>query len=237
MTSFYCTGTLLIKNETLDGVSSVNYYRSDIEPINIQFRSQMCFFYSGIGSQTAALAKEFNGIDIFSTKLRKLALVLKPHGVNLVDLLTNESSEELIRTSVMAKFVSTTAFQVILTDILINDLEVTPEVIIGHSFGEIAAAYAQGYISAEEAVLISYHRGDLLEQARDKIPLGKMAAVGMSFIEASDRCPKNVFVACNNAPKLVTLSGKRAHHCEYIKYKYTKLDYLYRREKGNEEIP
>lgn len=228
---------MLIKNETIDGVSDVNFYRSDIEPINIQFRSQMCFFYSGIGSQTAALAKEFNGIDIFSTKLRQLALVLKPHGVNLVDLLTSESSEDLIRDSVMAKFVSTTAFQVILTDILINDLEVTPEVIIGHSFGEIAAAYAQGYISAEEAVLISYHRGDLLEQARDKIPLGRMAAVGMSFSEASDRCPKNVFVACNNAPKLVTLSGKRAHNCEHIKYKYTKLHFLYRREKGNEEIP
>ena len=146
-------------------------------------------------------------LDIFSSKLYQLALVLKPHGINLVELLTSESSEALIRDSVTAKFVSTTAFQIIFTDILVKDLELTPEVIVGHSFGEILAAYAQGYISAEEAVLISYNRGMVLEQARKEIPIGLMAAVGLSANVATDMCPKYVFVACNIAPKLVTLSG------------------------------
>ncbi len=216
--SSFSLGTLLI-NASEENGSALSYTRSPIEFINAQYRNQLVFFYSGIGGgPVAALAKHFTAIEPFAVRLHQLAGVLKPHGINLVDLLTVENSAE--NSSLTAKFVSTTAFQVLLTDLLTTQLELVPEAIVGHSFGEIAAAYAQGYLTAEEALLVAFHRGQVLEQARAEIPVGLMAAVGLSAAEVTARLPEKdkakkggarkggVFVACNNAPKLVTVSGE-----------------------------
>ena len=51
-----------------------------------------------------------------------------------------------------------------------------PTSVIGHSSGEIAAAYAAGAITAKCAIAISYYRGLLVESS----PLGAMAAVGLN---------------------------------------------------------
>jgi len=42
-------------------------------------------------------------------------------------------------------------------------LDIIPDLIIGHSFGEIACAYADGCLTTREALLLSYFRGVLTE--------------------------------------------------------------------------
>ena len=53
---------------------------------------------------------------------------------------------------------------------------VQPDGIVGHSVGELGCGYADGSLTAEEAVLAAYWRGRCIQEA--KLPPGGMAAVG-----------------------------------------------------------
>lgn len=105
-----------------------------------------------------------------------------------------------------------TAIQVALVDVLAA-AGVHCRAVVGHSSGEIAAAYAAGSISADEAILTAYYRGLYARLARGANgEKGGMLAVGMTFEEAIAFCAHagfqdRVFVAASNAPANVTLSG------------------------------
>lgn len=87
----------------------------------------------------------------------------------------------------------------------------TPEATIGHSSGELAAAYAAKLITAEDAMISAYLRGvhATLTQAS-----GTMMAVALSVEDAEKILFENgvsstdAVVACINSPSSVTLSGK-----------------------------
>lgn len=100
----------------------------------------------------------------------------------------------------------TTAIQIALVQLL-RLWDITPTVTVGHSSGEIAAAYAAGYISASQAIVFAYYRGLVV---RDVSNEGAMLAVGLGaeavepyLIESKGK----VLVACHNSPAGVTLSG------------------------------
>ncbi|KAH7306034.1 polyketide synthase [Stachybotrys elegans] len=96
-----------------------------------------------------------------------------------------------------------TAIQIALVDSLAS-VGVTPAAVVGHSSGEIAAAYAAGAITAKSAIAIAYHRGAMAKLATGK---GAMAAVGMGWEDAERFLVPGVVIACDNSPKSVTLSG------------------------------
>ena len=54
---------------------------------------------------------------------------------------------------------------------------VRPEAVVGHSVGEVAAAYLAGVFSLEDAVRVIYHRGRCMERAPGR---GRMLAAGVS---------------------------------------------------------
>lgn len=68
-------------------------------------------------------------------------------------------------------------------------------------------AYADGTLSGEQAVLAAYWRGRSIVDAQ--LAPGAMAAVGLSWDDATRRCPPDVFPACHNAADSVTV---RAYH-------------------------
>jgi acyl transferase domain-containing protein len=100
----------------------------------------------------------------------------------------------------------TTAVQIALVQLL-RLWNIIPTVTVGHSSGEIAAAYAAGYISASQAIVFAYYRGLVV---RDVSNEGAMLAVGLGaeavepyLVESRGK----VLVACHNSPAGVTLSG------------------------------
>lgn len=105
-----------------------------------------------------------------------------------------------------------TALQIGLIDVL-EDLGVVFRAVVGHSSGEIAAAYAAKMLSARDAILISYYRGLYAHLARGTNgERGAMMAAGISENEALSFCQDPLFdgkicVAASNAPSSVTLSG------------------------------
>ncbi|KAL4790315.1 acyl transferase domain-containing protein [Aspergillus venezuelensis] len=96
-----------------------------------------------------------------------------------------------------------TALQIALVDVL-KSLKVRPAAVIGHSAGEIAGAYAAGALTAAEAILISYHRGQIAGRVETG---GGMMAVSLGLDQVSPYLTHNVVIACENSPKNVTLSG------------------------------
>ncbi|KAI1102905.1 putative polyketide synthase [Jackrogersella minutella] len=109
-----------------------------------------------------------------------------------------------------------TAVQVVLVDMLAR-VGVSFDVVVGHSSGEIAAAYAAGFLTASDAVRIAYYRGLYGKLAGgDNIGEGSMLAVGTSMEDANELCELPTMarhgrfnVAASNSPASVTLSGDK----------------------------
>ena len=100
-----------------------------------------------------------------------------------------------------------TAIQIAIVDLFVF-WGIKPEVTIGHSSGEIGAAYAAGRLSAPEAIVAAYFRGLAVKTAAGS---GTMLAVGVGASEVRQYIPgsvaNGVTIACENAPNSVTLSG------------------------------
>lgn len=107
-----------------------------------------------------------------------------------------------------------TALQIL----LVNLLELAGlrfSAVVGHSSGEICAAFAAGYLSARDAMLIAYYRG--LHASRATSPggsgvRGAMMAVGSSMEDMIELCEDEIFVgrvalAASNSSSSVTVSG------------------------------
>lgn len=105
-----------------------------------------------------------------------------------------------------------TAVQVMVVDML-RAAGLDFSAVVGHSSGEIAAAYAAGFLSARDAIRIAFYRGKYTKFAKG--PNGKsgaMIAAGTSMDDANDLCglPKlsgRVQLAASNSSASVTISG------------------------------
>ncbi|EFE33181.1 uncharacterized protein ARB_07933 [Trichophyton benhamiae CBS 112371] len=99
-----------------------------------------------------------------------------------------------------------TALQIALVNVLYG-WGIRPSSVVGHSSGEITAAYAAGAITAELAIIIAYYRGKITKELTTK---GAMAAVGLGRDQVTPYLEDGVVIACENSPRSVTLSGDAA---------------------------
>ena len=79
---------------------------------------------------------------------------------------------------------------------------------MGHSVGEVAAAYLAGVFSLDDAVRIIFHRGRTMDLAKAR---GRMLAAGISAEKARqliEAYGDRVALAAVNSPSSVTLSGE-----------------------------
>lgn len=106
----------------------------------------------------------------------------------------------------------TTAIQIALVDLLAS-WNIRPTRVIGHSSGEIAAAYCAGALTQESALAVAYHRGRVALKLKD-LKDGAMLVVGLCEEEVkSDIATLDqncVNVACVNSQSNITVSGDRA---------------------------
>lgn len=163
------------------------------------------YVFSGMGSQWPGMAKDLMKVEQFRNSIRKSSEALKPHGINLEEIIVNGT--EATFENVLNSFISIAAVQVALTDVL-KSVGIEPNGIVGHSVGEIGCAYADGTLTAEQAVLAAYSRGRAILESN--LAPGAMAAIGLSWEEAKRRCPPEIFPACHNSEDSVTISGPPA---------------------------
>ena len=84
---------------------------------------------------------------------------------------------------------------------------IEPHAVVGHSLGEVAAAYVAGALSLEDAVRVICHRSRLFKRT---VGQGAMAAVDLSIEDARRvlvGCEDRVSIAVSNGPSSTVLSG------------------------------
>ncbi|EHK98334.1 putative Lovastatin nonaketide synthase [Glarea lozoyensis 74030] len=176
-------------------------------PVRIGGLPTLLFVFTGQGAQWAGMGKE---LLINYPSFRKdigalnktLAQCAHPPSWNLEDELLKPKETSLINSPELSQPLCV-AIQIALVNLL-KLWNIEPQGVVGHSSGEIAAAYTSGIITADEAIIIAYYRGYVMKSQKLN---GGMAAIGLGHHEVSPYLVPGVLIACENSPDSVTISG------------------------------
>jgi acyl transferase domain-containing protein len=178
------------------------------------------YVFTGQGAQWHGMGRELLFEAAFRESFRRSQSYLEELGCSwsLIGRLTDQKYQSSIQEAQFSQTL-TTAVQIALVD-LFASLGTEPNVVVGHSSGEIAAAYAAGHISQATAITVSYYRGFLANKLEQTCATKCcMAAVGISYKDALYKIklleedqsveiiPGSLTVSCINSPSNVTISG------------------------------
>ena len=168
---------------------------------------QVVFVYTGMGPQWWAMGRELLQTEpVFRERIEACdAIFSRCAGWSLLEALTApEGASRMAETQ--AAQPANFALQTALTDLWAS-WGVAPDAVVGHSVGEVTAAYISGALSLEDALLVSYHRSRLQQTQAGR---GAMLAVGLTEAAAQAMIApysELVSIAAINSPSFVTLSG------------------------------
>ncbi|KAK4243208.1 hypothetical protein C7999DRAFT_36471 [Corynascus novoguineensis] len=173
---------------------------------------ELAFVFTGQGAQWARMGAHLMEYSPhFLRTIRDLDLVLEHvqdgPDWSIEDILNEHADTSPIQDAEFSQPLCT-AVQIAVVRLL-DSWGIRPIATVGHSSGEMAAAYAAGLVSAEDAMISAYYRGIVAKEVNTG---GAMLAVGLGadavrpFI-AECGVEEKVVVACHNSPALVTLSG------------------------------
>lgn len=176
------------------------------------WQGKTAFVFSGQGPQWFAMGGELlqsnevfrEAVSEVDKILKKLGWLKKEKSSLMHELQKNEPTSRMHETEIAQPAIF--AIQVGLTKVW-NSLGVSPYGIIGHSIGEVAASWAAGALSLEEATRVVFWRSHCQSALAGK---GKMLAVGLSLEEVEERIAEfdgKVDIAAVNGPKMITLAG------------------------------
>ena len=199
--------------------------------------TQLCFVFTGQGAQYAKMGLELIQYPVFKSTLTEANSAFQALGAewslfgtilpfpsphthfdhsSLMILDKMESGEGIDLPQFSQPLC--TALQIALVELL-KSFCIVPAAVVGHSSGEIAAAYATGAVSLDSACRIAYHRGRLSAQLTAQLTASAKSGAMMSanLQEGQVRAYINktlpnadVHIACVNSPSNVTLAGSEA---------------------------
>jgi len=173
----------------------------------VSTQAPLVFVFTGQGPQWWAMGRQLLEREpIFRQTVAAIDELFRPlAGFSLLEEMTrSEQDSRIDRTDVAQPAIF--ALQVGLAE-LWKSWGVQPAQVIGHSVGEVAAAYCAGIYTLQDAVRIIYHRSRLQNTTGGH---GLMLAAGVTASEARamiGRHADRVQIAVFNSPSLVTLAG------------------------------
>ncbi len=179
---------------------------TEISRTSLLKQPKIAFLFSGQGSQYAGMgASLYEENEIFKSWIDQCDQMFYPFlKLSLKDLMWGELSNEIHKTEYTQPCLF--AFEYALAK-LWESLGVEPDVVLGHSIGEIVAATVSGVFSLQEAVKIVYSRGYLMS----KTDSGAMVAIFSDFESVENLVRKSgldLCVAASNSPNNTVMSGE-----------------------------
>lgn len=180
------------------------------------------FVFTGQGAQWPQMGRALLAAFPVTTRavLGELDAVLAgitacdPPGWSLLDELTLPRPAEHLRRPELSQPL-VTALQICLLEVLTRKWGVRPSSVVGHSSGEIAAAYAAGLLDRAAAIKAAFFRGRAVEVVSRRegaeTDLG-MLAVGLAADAVAPFLAPyegRAAIACYNSPSSLTISGRK----------------------------
>ncbi len=189
---------LYLKGESLTEISTGKLAKN---------KNNIVFIFSGQGPQWWAMGRQLiENEEVFRYWIKKIDHLLAEHANwSLIEELNKtEKDSRIIDTQIAQPAIF--AIQVALYEMW-KFFGVQPKAVVGHSIGEVAAAYVSGALTLKQAVRLIYHRSRIQFKASNK---GGMLAVGVDKETAEKLIigkEDKVSIAAVNGPEMVALSG------------------------------
>ena len=170
---------------------------------------KIAFVFSGQGGQWLGMGRHLMEQEpIFRAILERCEAAFQPltDWSLLAELNAREEQSRLDEINVIQPTIF--AIQIALAE-LWRSWGINPDAVIGHSMGEVAAAYVAGVLSLEDAARVICHRSQLMKRVSGQ---GAMALVELPYSEAEQIVIDSEFanhlgVAVSNGPTSTVLSG------------------------------
>lgn len=170
---------------------------------------RLAFTFSGQGGQWWAMGRKLlTGEPAYRAFVDEFDAVLKPWtGWSIAEEVLKDEDKTRINDADVTQ-ASIFTMQVGLYRMW-RERGLTPELLVGHSFGEVATTYIAGCIDLETCARIIYHRGLIPHGSTRR---GAMATLGITYDQLAPLLPDDgsVVVAAYNGPTAQTISGMEA---------------------------
>lgn len=202
-----CSATLVEELQEFAAGNPVSTARVSFTP-RPEFALRVGFVMSGQGPQWWGMGRELmRNEPVFRAVMEACEKAMQPYAnFSLLEELGRAEADSRLQQTEIAQ-PAIFAMQLALVA-LWKSLGVEPTAVVGHSVGEIAAAYVAGILSLEEGARIIVLRARMMHEcARGE---GTMLAVSLSEEEALAviaRHDRTVSIAAFNGPRSLTLAG------------------------------
>ncbi|KAI1371682.1 putative polyketide synthase [Hypoxylon crocopeplum] len=180
--------------------------------------ARLGFIFTGQGAQWYAMGRELMSYSSFKMDMKRAEQYLKSLGCrwSIIDELLRPQETSKVDNAEFSQTLCT-ILQVAIVNLL-RRFDIGPAAVVGHSSGEIAAAYAGGYLTDESAWKLAYFRGLCSAELESSTiqSSGTMLSVGLPEDRARDLVATTnqgavsfgISIACVNSPNNVTISGE-----------------------------
>ncbi|XP_038652388.1 highly reducing polyketide synthase 40-like [Scyliorhinus canicula] len=166
---------------------------------------KLVFVFCGNGVLYRGMCKQLLQTEAkFRSQIEEIERILKPYtNIKLLDLIQDDCAD-FTKPDIAQPVLF--AIQMAIVSLL-KFWGVQPDVTIGHSVGEVAAAHCAGILSLQDAVKVLYHRSVL----QSTVTEGKMLVISnLSLSTVSDKLDSysgRLCIAAFNSPSSCTVSG------------------------------